>query len=108
MLRNVYIEYLQDWQKRQGFCQMIDEKDLKPKYSRSLFPSKKKKINPLTGFPYHLGDSINYNVDTPTNGPILCSRIPRQITPKRNIINNDEPAYYVEGIISISIVLKLF
>ena len=91
------MEYLQDWQRRQGFCQFFDQRDLRPRFANSYVKEKKRKNNPVSGLPYHRGDNIHYNVVTPTNGPNLCSRRPNEITPKRNIINNNENAFYVEG-----------
>ena len=93
----MYVEYLQDWQRRQGFCQFLDDRDLKPRYSSSYVKEKKRKINPATGSPYHSGEHIHYNIATPTNGGFLISRKPFQITPKRNIVNNNENAYCIEG-----------
>ena len=95
--RNLYVEYLQDWQRRQGFCQFLDERDLKPRFTSSYVNEKKRKVNPATGSPYHLGEHIHYNIATPTNNGVLISRKPFQITPKRNIVNNNENAYCIEG-----------
>ena len=100
MFRNLYVEVLQDWQRRQGFCQFLDDRDLKPRHTSSYVPEKKLKINPVTGLPYHRGEHLHYNIATPSNGGALISRTPFQITPKRNIVNNDEVAYCLEGILS--------
>ena len=92
------MEYLQDWQNQQAFCQFLDDKDLKPRYANSYVKEKKVKINPVTGSPYHKGE-IHYNIATPTNGSDLISRRPFEITPKRNIVNNNETAYCLEGML---------
>ena len=91
------MEYLQDWQRRQGFCQFLDDRDLKPRFTSSYVSEKKRKVNPATGLPYHRGEHIHYNIATPTNGSSLISRKPFQITPKRNIMSNNENAYCIEG-----------